>query len=140
MSKYHFLVKFLVNLYQFLWNIVNAAISLLFISQWAVKTRIIENESEKIMEDQERNKFIDFLIIFWFADFSLKYCKCCHFFVIYRSVSCKNQDNREWIRKSHGRSRKINFIDFPVIFLFADFLFEKSLKCHRNQRQVWKRC
>ena len=32
----------------------NSAISLIFIPQWAVKTSIIENESENIIRDQEK--------------------------------------------------------------------------------------
>ena len=76
-----------------------------------------------------------------FIPISLKYCKCCHFFAFYLSVSCKNQDNREWIRKSHGRSRKISFIDFLILFWFADFLIENpsnvteiNVKCEKSAK------
>ena len=60
-----------MNLYQCFWNIVNAAISLLFISQWAVKTRIIENESEKIMGDHEKYiSYVDSQIFSWISNFT----------------------------------------------------------------------
>ena len=44
------------------------------------------------------------------------FMKCCHFFVFYRSESCKNQDDRELNKRKHGLSRKIYFIDFLVLF------------------------
>ena len=52
------------------------------------------------------------------------FMKCCHFFVFYHSESCKNQDDRELNKRKHGLSRKIYFIDFLVLFWFADFFLE----------------
>ena len=55
---------------------------------------------------------------------SQTFLKCCHFFVFYRSVSCKSQDDRELNRKKHRISRKTYFIDFLILFCFADFFLE----------------
>ena len=62
--------------------------------------------------------------------------KCCHFFVFYRSVSCKNQDDRELNRKKHGISKKIYFIDFLILVCFVDF----SLKIPQMSPQIRASC
>ena len=52
------------------------------------------------------------------------FCKLCHFFVFYRSVSFKNKDDRELKRKNYEKSRKTYFIDFLMLFFFADFFWK----------------
>ena len=55
-------------------------------------------------------------------DKTIIFLKCCNFFVFYCSVSCKKQDIRELIKKNDELSRQIYFIDFLILFWFADFL------------------
>ena len=49
------------------------------------------------------------------------FCKPCHFFNIYRSVSCKSLDNRDLSGKNDEWWLKISFKDFLIIFTFVDF-------------------
>ena len=66
--------------------------------------------------------------------------KCCNFFVLYRSVNCKNQEDKELFRKKHGTSRKIYFIDFFILFCFAGFFPGKSIKCHEKHGSLQQNC
>ena len=59
---------------------------------------------------------INFPNFFNFLRFSLRFCKCCHFFVFHRSVSCKSQDNREFFKKKDDTSTINDFIDFVITF------------------------
>ena len=59
-------------------NSKNLAISLLFISQRAVKAQIIAKIMEKMMPIEKNYNFIDFLIKFHFIDFLSKYNQKCH--------------------------------------------------------------
>ena len=68
-----------------------------------------------------------------------EFLKCRHFFAFYRSVSCKNQDDREWNRKIHGISRKIYFIDFLILFCFADFFLKNPSNVTPNPCKLWKK-
>ena len=80
-----------------------------------------------------------FLVRFWQnLPISYFFCKFCHFFVFYRSVSCKNKDDRELNRKNYEISRKTYFIDFLMLFFFADFFLENpsnvtkiNIKCEK---------
>ena len=67
------------------------------------------------------------------------FCKCCHFFDFYPSVSCKNQDDRELNRTKHGISRTIYFIDFNILFCFADFFPENPSNVTPNPCKLWKK-
>ena len=56
----------------------NLAISLLFISQTAVKAQMIVKIMEKMMPIEKYYNFIDLLIKFYFIDFLSKYDQKCH--------------------------------------------------------------
>ena len=62
----------------FFCNSKNLTISLLFISQKAVKAQIIAKIMEKMMPIEKKYNFIDFLIKFYFIDFLSKYDQKCH--------------------------------------------------------------
>ena len=43
---------------------------------------------------------------------------------LHHKFSCKNQDDREFNRKKDGNPQKIYFIDFQILFCFADFFLK----------------
>ena len=72
-------------------------------------------------------KIIWYYYIF-FSQIFIKFCKCCHFFVLL-PVSRKNLNNREF-NIIHESLRQIYFKDFHILLWFKDLLFEKSINCH----------
>ena len=70
------------------------------------------------------------------------FCKPCHFFNIYRSVSCKSLDNRDLSGKNDEWWLKISFKDFLIIFSFVDFFSEYvtlfNRQCEKSLNfQIW---
>ena len=56
-----------------------------------------------------------------YLPYQSQFLKCCHFLVIYHSESCKSLNNRESFEINESWLKKLNFIDFLLLFLFDRF-------------------